>query len=485
MTRSALCCLLGCLIAGSMAGCEAAPAPEPTPTPALVPLHAEGTAIVGPDGQPVSLRGVNLGAWHFHESWISGVDYATWGRVRQLGIEAGLQTEVDAALLDAGRGDSQEWLQGAFRDALEARVDAVTSETLIAEAAQYPSVRDDSDLPMRLLLEQRFGAAGRDELLDVFARAWITRDDLAWLAGQGFNLVRVPLGYRALLDSSDAEPLTGLSWNERSWDRIQWLLDTCEELGIYAVIDLQESPGGHNDYSGEARLYDDPLMQTLTLELWAELVARFGDEPAVAMWSLLAEPFSAPSSEARDAIYDRLHDQIRDGGDDHLLVIHDGFQGMWDLPDPAAMGWTGVVYSTHLFEWGADSAQDYEGLLGLWETVVAGAQQDQGVPYFIGSWSVMRDEAFAYQAASDMVELFGELGWPWSLWTFKRLDDPWEVELWGEQTSWGLLGRRQTPFGRPDLYRDSQEQLRARFAAYAELELAPNEELLSALGGDQ
>jgi aryl-phospho-beta-D-glucosidase BglC (GH1 family) len=474
--------LVALLAATACPPADTAPPDEPAPA-ALPRLHAEGRLLVDAEGAPVQLRGVNLGAWHFHESWISGVDYAVWGRARQLGIEAGLQDEVDAALIAVGAGDDADWLAGPFRDALAAEAGGEAADALVADAALYPSLRDDSDLPMRLQLEGRFGTDGRDALLDAFARAWITDADLAWLASQGFNLVRVPLGYRALLENSDAEPLQELRWNERSWDRIQWLLDACEAHGIYAVVDLQESPGGHNDYSGEAHLYDDPAMQELTLELWGELVDRFGDEPAVAAWSLLAEPFSAPSSEARDAMYDRLHDQIRAAGDDHLLVIHDGFQGMWDLPDPADMGWTGVVYSTHLFEWGADSREDYDALTEVWRTLLGGAQEGQGVPYFIGSWSVMEDADWAYESAGAMVSLFEELRWPWSLWTMKRLDDPWEVELFGAQTSWGLLGRQESAFDRPDLYRDPYEELERKFAAYEDLELAPNDALLEAITG--
>ena len=37
-------------------------------------LRAQGTAIVDANGTPIQLRGVNLGGWMFHETWITGVD---------------------------------------------------------------------------------------------------------------------------------------------------------------------------------------------------------------------------------------------------------------------------------------------------------------------------------------------------------------------------------------------------------------------------
>ena len=443
-------------------------------------LRAEGADLVDADGDVVLLRGVNLGAWHFHETWISGFGFDEWARFRQLGAEAGIGTEVDAALVSVGPGDGEAW-RAAFAAALEPAVGIDATEALLAEAALYPSVRDDSDLPLRLLLEERFGAGGRDAILDAFMGAWVVDADIAWLAEQGFNVVRVPLGYRGLITNSDAATLTDLQWNEAAFTRIGALLDSCKAHGMWAVIDLQESPGGLNDYSGVGTLYADPLMQDLTEEVWLELVSRFGDRDEVAAWSLLAEPMSAPSSEARDAMYDRLLTSIRATGDDHLAVIHDGFDGMWDLPDPATAGWEDVIYSTHLFEWGAEDLADYEAFYALWETVFANAQAEQGVPWFIGSFSTMRDEPWAYEAAAGMVDLFAEQGWSWSLWTYKRIDDPDALELFGESTAWGLRGRLQGEFTRPDPHRHSQEELVGLMEAYAQLEVAPNTELLEAL----
>ena len=477
MTPSRLALLVAVAL---LVACPPAEEPEPPAQTGLTRLHAEGTDLVNEHGEVVLLRGVNLGAWAFHETWISGVGYDEWSRLRALGHEAGLGAQVDDALIAVGPGDGADW-RGAFAAALEPLAGADATDALLAEAALYPSVRDDSDLPLRLLLEQRFEPEGRDALLDAFMGAWIGEADVAWLADAGFNAVRVPLGYRGLITNSDAALLVDLEWNELAFARIETLLDWCAEHEVYAVVDLQESPGGHNDYSGEGTLYEDPAMQDLTEQVWLELVSRFGDRDEVAAWSLLAEPMSAPSAEARDAMYDRLIDAIRATGDDHLAVVHDGFDGMWDLPDPGAMGWEQVVYSTHLFEWGAEDLGDYEAFYDLWDTVFSNAQDGQGVPYFIGSFSTMRDEPWAYEAAAGMRELFEEQGWSWSLWTHKRIDDPDAVELFGESTGWGLRGRLQGDFARPDPHRHSYEELMALMQGYAELDVAPNEELLGAL----
>lgn len=445
-------------------------------------LRAEGTHIVDGSGDVVPLRGVAVGGWNFHENWITLVDYPAHGRLHVLGEEAGIGADVGAVLTSVGPNEKADaaWLE-AFAAALEPRVGAEATAALLAELALYPSVVDDSDKGMRLVLEDRFGVEGRDALLDRFQAAWFDGDDIAWLAEQGFTLVRLPMGYRGLTSMSDVGDPTELVWNEAAFAQLDAILDACETHGMYAVLDVQESPGGQNEYSGASTLYTDPAMQALTVELWQELSRRYADRDAVAAYSLLAEPMSAPSTQARDEMYDQLVKAIRAQGDDHLLVIHDGFSGLYTLPEPAEYGWEGVVYSTHLFEWGADSLADYEAVIGAYATLFDEAQARQGVPYYIGSFATFQDEDWAYDGAAHMVDTFEAHQWPWTLWTYKRIDDPIDAALWGTSTSWGLRGRLEGEFSRPDVYRDDEATLGAKFDAYGDLDIRPNEALYEAV----
>ena len=463
-----------------------APAPEGSATSGETSarLRADGTRIVDGAGETVILRGVALGGWNFHENWITGVDYPAHARLHVIGQEAGFGDDVDAVLRAVGPNEDGDvaWL-AAVSAGLTERLGVETSESLLATLATYPSVVDDSDRALRIALETRFGTDGRDRLLDTFQGAWVTQADLDWIAAQGMNTVRVPLGYRGLTRGSDLAPLTELVWNEAAFARIDALLDGCEAAGLYAVLDMQEAPGGQNAYAGESTLYADPAMQALTVDLWEELSRRYADRDSVAAYSLLAEPMRAPDDAARDAVYDQLVRAIRARGDDHLLVIHDGFQGMGTLPVPTSVGWDGVVYSTHLFEWGAQNLNDYEAVVALYGTVFAVAQAEQDVPYYIGSFSTFVDADWAYDGAERMVEWYEDAGYGWTLWTYKRIDDPVDIALFGTETAWGLRGRLTTPFDRPDVYRDDEATLNAKLAAYAEMGLEANPALLAALQG--
>lgn len=463
--------------------------PDETPIPAR--LRADGTALVDANGETVHLRGVNLGGWLFHETWITAVDYSLQSRALIVGDLIGKKEEIRDILLEIGPMKrngwtpvmtAEEWLQALFAQITE-HLGATTADAFRSELDKYlPILYDDSDLPLRKKLEDRFGPTGRDDLLDLFQQAWIKEEDIAWLAEQGFNLVRVPISYRTLVTNSDREPLTALNWNPRAFARIDDLLSWCETHQVYAILDIQECPGGQNDYSGPSTLYQDETMQALTVQLWEHLSDLYRSRDIVAAYSLLAEPMSAPSASARDAMYDKLVQAIRARGDDHLLVIHDGFLGMNSFPSPLEMGWSNVLYSTHLFEWDADSLEDYDFLIDrLYDPSFSKAESTYGVPVYIGSFSVMKDTEWAYQAADKMVKWMNRHGWPWTLWTYKRIDDPISLELWGDSSSWGLRGRLTGPFDRPDVYRDDRDTLERKFNAYADLAMAPNEALRSVL----
>lgn len=484
--RSAL--LLVLLAACSEAATQAPPMPA---------LSARGADLVDDTGTVVVLRGANLGGWIFHEPWITHADYTQAGRLWATGVQAGLQADLEAALVEVGPGAGPEdprvcpgggdaWL-ATLRDALTRRVGTAKAAEILDAAATRPSVCADSDVPYRALLEDRFGVEGRDELQDAFQSGFVVEDDIAWLAAQGFNLVRVPMSWRdlsTLSDGTDLSTVDRLPWNERTFARIDRLLDWCRAHRVWAILDLQEAPGGQNTYKGiEPRLYADPHMQELTVQFWQELSRRYRDRPEVAAYSLLAEPFGAPSAAERDRVYDLLVKAIRAGGDGKLLVIHDGFFDLRlaGLPDPAAKGWTNVVYSTHFFESTPTSVDQFQAVLDLYDAFFGDAQATQKVPYFIGSFSTRIDQDWAYEALDRLVGWMEGHRWSWAIWTLKRADDPLVVRLWNFRTAWGLLGRIDGDFERPDPWVDDFATLKRRLAGYAAVRYQPNDRILEVL----
>src|SRR6266404_8395785 len=110
--------------------------PKPT---ALAPLHANGTAIVDDHGQPVILRGCNLGNWLLNELWMMDMN---------------------------GPDDPKDHWQ------------------------------------LEELLQQRFGAEEKERLLSLYRENWIKPRDFDIIKSWDFNVVRLPIYYDLLEDDA-------------------------------------------------------------------------------------------------------------------------------------------------------------------------------------------------------------------------------------------------------------------------------------------
>lgn len=432
-------------------------------------LRAEGNEIVDAEGHPVALRGVNLGSWLFVETWMDTLDYPPAGRLvveaDRVGAPLGAQTRIAVTAAGPPNDETRSAYYDRVGTLLPAGADATAFRVSVDAALACADVADDSDVPLRVELAGRFGAAGRDRILDAYADVWISETDLDAIAERGLNLVRVPTTWRGWV--ADEAALDPLVLREETIARIERLLDACEERGIRAVIDLQESPGGHNTYSGPARLYEDPPSQVATIALWRAIAARLRDRDSVAAYSLLAEPFGAPDVPTMVAMYDRLYDALRADGDSHLLVIHDGFKGVDKLPTPSEQGWTNVVYSSHYFEFGATSATavDFASRAGEGQVTRLRARGD--VPFFVGSFSSITDAPWGYDAFDALTARYARNGWSWSLWSWKRIDDPIERELFGASSAWGVWRdfAGAAPAPRIDLCHDDEATVLAKLPA--------------------
>jgi len=133
--------LAGWMLVGALAMATAYAAPQTM-------LHTEGTRWLGADGQPVTLKGVNLGNWLMQEFWMMGQCSA--------GIDD--QCKLEAAL------------------------------------------------------DRRFGYAERQRLYTLYRDNWISTRDWDMLPRFGLNLVRLPFIYGVVEDEKNPRHLRDDAW---------------------------------------------------------------------------------------------------------------------------------------------------------------------------------------------------------------------------------------------------------------------------------
>lgn len=153
-----------------------------------------------------------------------------------------------------------------------------------------------------------------------FHETYITRRDIEMIAERGFNSIRIPIHWRILLAD---EP--ELNFLEEGFQLIDRCLGWCEEVGIYAILDLHAAPGGqtgwHMDDSLDdiPRLFIDSESRSRALALWEEIARRYRERWVVGAFDLLNEPLRSSRPPKPDTEY--LHPELARFYDDCIAAI--------------------------------------------------------------------------------------------------------------------------------------------------------------------
>ena len=247
------------------------------------------------------------------------------------------------------------------------------------------------------LLVERFGEEQTTEIIKTYEDNFITENDIAQFEKLGFNCVRVPFWYRNFM-TEDLEWLTENHDDNRGFQKLDWLIKTCEKYGIYVILDLHGAPGGQskNHCTGKAgrnELYENEEMMNATVELWCAIANRYKDNKTVCAYDLLNEPqnnsgyegdysWIAESEEAvsrTNKAYDLLYKAIREIDKNHII----SFEGVWSttvLPNPKDMGYENMLYQLHLYD------KD-KGMIKYRVKELKTARKDWGVAVVVGEYN--------------------------------------------------------------------------------------------------
>ena len=318
-------------------------------------LKVSDGQLVDGKGESVVLRGVNLGGWMIQESWMCPVN-----------------------------GEDRKW---ANLDTLE-------------------------------LLESRFTDEEVQKLLDTYQDNWITEADIENIANLGCNVVRVPFWYRNFMKDEQGTWITEDLDDNPGVKRLDWIIGMAEKYDMYVILDMHGCPGGQSmDHCCgtlcENRLYTDEQCQQTMETLWVALAERYCDNATVAAYDIMNEPqnnggyeginsydpWESTSWELSNEVYDRMVKAIRTVDTNHVITV----EGIWrvsNLPDPAQMGWTNMMYQLHLYD-------DEDGFR-TWAADLAVTAKEYDVAAYVGEFQNMLG-----------LGICNEYGISWTTWTYK------------------------------------------------------------------
>lgn len=197
-------------------------------------LRAKGTGFVNGDGEAILLRGAAVGNWQLLEGYM-------WG---------------------------------------------------------FMGKRADRTCAIEALVAQLCGPEYAKDFFPRYLDNFLTEGDIAKMAEEGLNSVRLPLHWRVLMNEGP-----GVSFREEGFALIDRCLTWCEKHGIYAILDLHGAPGGQTGANIDdtvdniPRLFVDQDSWDKCIALWVELARRYKDRWIVGGYDLLNEPIRPPRTE--------------------------------------------------------------------------------------------------------------------------------------------------------------------------------------------
>ena len=320
-------------------------------------------------------------------------------------------------------------------------------------------------------LKDRFGEAEGARLMDVHYAHWIQPADLERVKGFGFNAVRLPFYFELV----ETEP------GVRDFRWLDHAIAMCREAGLYVILDLHGAPGGQSVDQPCGRvdsneLWESPGYQQQTVELWAALTERYADEPTVAAYDLLNEPYGDLRSDIRPqvlSLMERLVPAVRAVDPDTLIYLPGTLQGIDFYGPPRERGWTGVGFTEHAYPglFGSETSvashlaylgpgvQEKAELMAKWQT-----------PYLLGEFNPVFERVGGAQTLRRYFERAAEVGWAATMWSYKILTPDGDMPA----DNWPLVTNAQ-PLEPLDLINDSAATIEAKLRHYGTMSLARDE----------
>jgi len=325
------------------------------------------------------------------------------------------------------------------------------------------------------VLEERFGNDKKHKLMELYRENWITEEDYKTVRSFGMNTVRLPFQYNILMDKDKPYSLRKNAW---VWlDRaVQW----AEKNELSVILDLHGAPGRQSgmDHTGRSnynRLWKDKEYQDQTAWLWKEISKHYINNPTIAAYDLLNEPWGGTEEELRDLIF-RLFKEIRSLGDEHIIIFPGHYSGIDFYFEDIEPDFTNYIYTAHFypgfFGWGAPVPQIHSGFLSNGLQDWHKKMERLKIPLLIGEFNVVAKKAGGGEMMRRYYDVYEEYGWPATMWSYKVLTKQGGIK----EMNWGMVTNKDSLLVL-DLNNDSLNEIESWFRRLSSMEIAVDEDL--------
>lgn len=242
-----------------------------------------------------------------------------------------------------------------------------------------------SSSSLKARIRELIGAADADAFWLSYQTNFVTEADIADMAAEGFNTIRIPFNYRLL--SPENQP--GV-YSEEGFQVLDRVIEWCRNNDLGVILDMHACPGGqsHDAPSDPEHTYwawDEGLQNWLefgvaclwkfdedyfartgrtpefnkqrTVDIWRHIANRYKDEPALIGYELINEPFLPYGIHYPDlrALLVQITAAVREVDTNHIIFVEGNyyagtFEGLvppWDSQTVLCFHkyWTTNTYS--------------------------------------------------------------------------------------------------------------------------------------------
>lgn len=300
-------------------------------------------------------------------------------------------------------------------------------------------------------LKERF-PNNYETLLDLYEEKYWQETDFDHCKELGMNVIRLPFWYRNFLDDNGNMKIN-------AFDRMDWFVEQAGKRGIYVILDMHGVPGSQNgqDHSGDTTqgvsfFQGDKSAenQQVATELWVEIAKHYKDNPIVAGYDLLNEPYTSETVQRTTRIvwdyYDKAYEAIRTVDTEHVIIM----EATWEpsrLPNPTEYGWTNVMYEYHCYNYDSQTVAE-DQLASINNKLNNIDKANYNVPSYIGETSFFSN----YDSWRACLQRMNDYGINYTTWTYKTTN---------RNSSWGIFNQTSSE---ADIENDSYESIYSKWS---------------------
>ncbi|CAM0958861.1 unnamed protein product [Alopecurus aequalis] len=283
---------------------------------------------------------------------------------------------------------------------------------------------------------------GKDKATQVMNDHWstyIVEHDFAFMAANGLNTVRIPVGWWIASDPNPPAPFVGGSLKALD-NAFTW----AERHNIGVIIDLHAAPGAQNpwEHGGsrdrEQTWGDSNIAETV--QVIDFLTARYAKRSSLLAVDLMNEPFAdGVSLDSLKRYYQEGYNAVRKHSPTAYVIMSNRISGSWnELVDFASPFGRTVLDGHHylVFDPKLDNSnvqQNIDHINNVIASNLSAMTKADGPLTFVGEWAAewkvegASKEDFQ-RCANVQMALYGKATFGWAYWSYKNARNHWSMQ---------------------------------------------------------